>query len=50
LVSWPKTAFRAGNAATLKIVPALAPDQQVVLTLSLAGFTASFEKATINAN
>jgi invasion protein IalB len=50
LVAEELTAFRAGNAATLKIVPALAPDQQVVLTLSLAGFTASFEKATINAN
>lgn len=35
--------FRRGNQATLTIVPAAAPDQQVVLTVSLTGFTAGFE-------
>lgn len=34
--------FRAGNAATLAIVPAAAPDQTVMLTLSLRGFTAGY--------
>jgi len=33
-------AFRAGNSATLTIVPAAAPDQRVNLTVSLTGFTA----------
>ena len=37
--------FRAGNAATLRIVPAAAPDQEVVLDLSLSGFTAAFQAA-----
>ena len=50
LVAEELAAFRAGNSATLTIVPALAPDQQVVLTMSLSGFTASFEGTTINAN
>lgn len=35
--------FRAGNAATIGIVPLQAPDQMVPLTLSLTGFTAGFE-------
>lgn len=34
--------FRAGNQATVTIVPAAAPDQTVDLTVSLAGFTAGF--------
>lgn len=38
--------FRAGNAATLRIVPAAAPDNEVVLNLSLSGFTAAFQAAT----
>ena len=50
LVAEEVAAFRAGSAATLTIVPALAPDQTVELTMSLSGFTASFEKTTINAN
>jgi invasion protein IalB len=33
-------AFRRGNTATMTIVPAAAPDQQVPITISLAGFTA----------
>ena len=35
--------FRRGAEATLRIVPAAAPDQEVVLPLSLTGFTAGFE-------
>jgi invasion protein IalB len=35
-------AFRAGNAAVIRIVPARAPDQAVLLTLSLSGFTAAY--------
>ena len=35
--------FRRGTGATVTIVPAQAPDQRVVLPLSLAGFTAGFE-------
>jgi invasion protein IalB len=33
-------AFKRGAAATLIVVPALAPDQQAQLTMSLTGFTA----------
>ncbi|MFN6977789.1 MAG: invasion associated locus B family protein [Gemmobacter sp.] len=36
-------AFRRGSKATMIIVPALAPDQQVVIDISLRGFTAGFE-------
>lgn len=39
-------AFKRGNEAKMTIVPALAPDQQVVLTMSLEGFTASYDKVT----
>lgn len=35
-------AFKAGNAATVAIVPAAAPDEVVALTLSLSGFTAGW--------
>ncbi|WP_373353655.1 invasion associated locus B family protein [Pseudoroseicyclus sp. CXY001] len=35
--------FKAGNAATVSIVPAAAPDQRVDLNLSLSGFTAAFD-------
>ncbi len=35
-------AFRAGNAATITIVPAGAPTETVKLSLSLSGFTAGF--------
>ena len=36
-------AFRRGNTAQVRIVPAAAPDQEVILTVSLAGFTAGFQ-------
>jgi invasion protein IalB len=34
--------FKRGSTATLRIVPAIAPDEEVVLTVSLNGFTAGF--------
>lgn len=37
--------FRSGSSATLRLVPAATPDQPVVLTVSLAGFTAGFDSA-----
>lgn len=40
-------AFKRGNEATMVIVPALAPDQKVGLTLSLTGFTASYDKVSV---
>jgi invasion protein IalB len=40
-------AFKRGKEAKVTIVPALAPDQTVVLTLSLEGFTASYDKASV---
>ena len=40
-------AFKRGNKALVTIVPALAPDQTVELTLSLDGFTASYDKASV---
>ena len=40
-------AFKRGSEAVITIVPALAPDQQVKLTLSLSGFTASYGKVSI---
>ncbi|MEX0369727.1 MAG: invasion associated locus B family protein [Tateyamaria sp.] len=39
--------FRRGANAKLTIVPALAPDQKVELNMSLAGFTASFDKTSV---
>jgi len=36
-------AFKRGAVATLTIVPVAAPDQKVVLEVSLQGFTAGFE-------
>ncbi len=43
-------AFKAGSKATLTIVPLVAPDQRVDLTLSLAGFTAGYDAvASLNA-
>jgi invasion protein IalB len=41
------TAFKRGASATLRIVPALAPDQPVTLTISLRGFTAGFEATDV---
>lgn len=35
-------AFKRGNAATVTIVPAPAPDQKVTARMSLAGFTAGY--------
>ena len=40
-------AFKAGNNADITIVPALAPDQKVVLTMSLKGFTAGYAKVSV---
>lgn len=36
-------AFKKGSKATLTIVPRMAPDQQVGVTMSLSGFTDAFE-------
>ena len=41
--------FRRGRTATVTIVPAAAPDQEVNLTMSLSGFTAAFEELTARA-
>lgn len=38
--------FRAGQGATVTIVPAAAPTQQVPLSLSLKGFTAAYKALT----
>lgn len=35
--------FKRGARATLRMVPAAAPDQEVVLNVSLTGFTAGFD-------
>ncbi|MDB2369068.1 invasion associated locus B family protein [Octadecabacter sp.] len=35
--------FRRGAEATLTLVPAAAPDQQVTVTMSLSGFTAAYD-------
>lgn len=35
--------FRRGAEATLRMVPAGAPDQEVIVTMSLAGFTAAYD-------
>jgi len=47
LVAEEIASFRRGNEATVTIVPALAPDQEVNLPMSLTGFTATFDKASI---
>lgn len=36
-------AFKRGIAATIRLVPAAAPTSEVVLTMSLTGFTAGFD-------
>lgn len=41
------SAFKRGVAATVTIVPVLAPDQKVNLKLSLKGFTAAFDKVSV---
>lgn len=43
------TAMKRGNAARITIVPVLAPDQKVTVTMSLKGFTAGLD-AVIKAN
>jgi invasion protein IalB len=35
--------FKAGNSASMRIIPAAAPDQEVVLNISLVGFTAGYD-------
>lgn len=47
LVAEDVAAFKRGANATLTIVPALAPDQKVELTMSLKGFTDSFGKSSV---
>ena len=39
-------AFKKGANATLTLVPAPAPDQKVILKMSLTGFTAAYDKAS----
>lgn len=41
--------FRRGASGRLRIVPAVAPDQEVILTMSLTGFTAGFNATTVDA-
>lgn len=41
--------FRKGNKASFIIVPAMLPDEQVQITMSLKGFTAGYE-AVVKAN
>ena len=40
-------AYKAGNEAKITIVPALAQNQKITLTLSLAGFTASYDQVSV---
>ena len=40
-------AFKRGKAATLTIVPILAPDQRVDISLSLTGFTAAYDSVSV---
>jgi invasion protein IalB len=47
LTSEDITAFKRGKEATITIVPALAPDQKVSLSLSLNGFTAGYDKVSV---
>lgn len=42
--------FKRGNVAKITIVPALAPDQKVVVDMSLSGFTDSYGKTSELAN
>ena len=39
-------AFKRGNEAKMVVVPAVAPDQKVLLTISLKGFTAAYDAAS----
>lgn len=42
--------FKRGAKATISIVPMVAPDQRVTVNLSLNGFTASFDAASVIEN
>lgn len=44
------TSFQRGIEATLTVVPFAAPDQEVNLTMSLAGFTAGYEETSVIEN
>lgn len=37
--------FKRGNTATMRMVPAAAPEEEVVLNISLSGFTAGYDAA-----
>ena len=39
--------YKRGNVAAISIVPMAAPDQRVIVELSLDGFTASYDKTTV---
>lgn len=41
------SSFKRGKEAVITIIPALAPDQEVKLSLSLTGFTASYNKVSV---
>ncbi len=41
------SAFKRGSKATLSLVPARAPEQEINLTLSLDGFTASYDLTSV---
>lgn len=43
-------AFKAGRAATVRIVPAQAPDQPITLDMSLSGFTAGYDVVDVVRN
>ena len=42
------TQLKRGAGATVRMVPAAAPDQEVVLNLSLSGFTAGYDSLSAN--
>jgi invasion protein IalB len=39
--------FRGGKQATVKVRPAAAPDQEVIMSVSLTGFTAGIQSITV---
>lgn len=43
-------AFKRGKSATVSLVPFVAPDKPITLNMSLTGFTAGYEKATVAQN
>ncbi|WP_108814158.1 invasion associated locus B family protein [Loktanella sp. Alg231-35] len=43
-------AFKRGASATLRLVPAAAPTEEVILTLSLTGFTAGYDASSTTGN